>query len=329
MSKAQTVNALHTHLRVTLKYMLVLVQRLGVGCYLLIATSLFTYTLPACGQELDARVNINYSQIQGTSTSIFDNLKTTLEQFLNDRAWTSLQFTNTEKVNCTFNITVNKYIVANGAFETTLMVQATRPVYGSNYTTTLFLFNDPNFNFEFQEFDQIEFRADMVDNNLTATLAFYVYLILGLDMDAMAPLGGTELLQTAQTIVNNAQSLSYKGWKAFEDDKNRYAIINDMLDGGMEPFRKMQYAYYRDGLDVMSENVERGRAGITTAMELLKEANNNKSMSRLPQLFTEYKRDELLSIYKGHGTSNEKEAVVATLQKINPSQGPYWRQMKE
>ena len=278
-------------------------------------------------QELDARVTINHQQVQGTSTSVFETLNTTLEEFLNDRHWTDLQFKKNERIQCNFSITIKKYSPAENYFEGTLNLQANRPVYGSNYTTTTFAFNEPNFNFHYQEYDQIEFRSDVIDNNLTALLAYYVYLIIGIDMDAMSPLGGTSYLQTAQTIVNNAQSLNYKGWKAFEDSKNRHAIITDMLDGSMEPFRNMQYAYYREGLDVMSENVERGRAGITKAMGLLKQANSNKSMSLLPQIFTEYKRDELLSIYKGHGNAKEKEEIVETLSRINASQNSYWRQM--
>lgn len=281
--------------------------------------------LPA--QELEARVNINHQQVQGTSTSVFENLQTTLEQFLNDRQWTALQFKPNERISCSFTITVKKYTPSENTFEASLNVQATRPVYGATYTTSSFAFNDPNFTFNFQEYDQIDFRPDLIDNNLTATLAFYVYLIIGIDLDTMAPLGGTECLTTAQTIATGAQSLPAKGWKAFEDSKNRYAIITDMLDGGMEPFRQMQYAYYREGLDVMSENVERGRAGITKAIKLLREARQNKSMSMLPQIFTEYKRDELVSIFKGHGTAKEKEEVVETLTNINASQSTYWRQI--
>lgn len=280
-------------------------------------------------QELDARITINHQQVQGTSTSVFETLKTTLEQFLNDRQWTNLQFKKSERISCSFSITVKKYSTAENTFECTLNVQANRPVYGSNYTTTTFAFNDPNFNFTYQEYDQLDFRSDVIDNNLTAMLAYYVYLIIGIDMDAMSPLGGSEYLQTALTIVNNAQSLNDKGWKAFDDSKNRHAIISDMTDGGMEPFRKMQYTYYREGLDIMSENVERGRAAITQAMALLKQAKENKSMSMLPQIFTEYKRDELLYIYKGHGTAKEKEEVMETLSRINPSQNTYWRQIPQ
>lgn len=280
-------------------------------------------------QELDARVTINHQQVQGTSTSVFETLKTTLEQFLNERTWTQMQFRKSERISCSFNLTIKKYSPSENYFEGTLFVQATRPVYGSSYTSTLFAFNDPNLSFNYQEYDQLEFRTDVIDNNLTATLGYYVYLIIGMDMDAMAKLGGTDYFREAQTIVSNAQSLQAKGWKAFEDEKNRHAIITDMLDGGMQPFRELQYSYYREGLDVMSENAERGRVGVTTAMDLLRQAKDNKSMSMLPEIFTEYKRDELVSIYQGHATAKEKEAIVETLSRINPSQNSYWRKLKE
>lgn len=287
--------------------------------------------LPTClpAQEINARISINHQQVQGTSTSVFETLQTTLEQFLNDRQWTSLQFKPNERIECNFSITVKKYSSTDNTFEATLNVQATRPVYGSTYTTTAFAFNDPNFNFKYQEYDQIDFRSDLIDNNLTATLAFYVYLIIGIDLDTMAPLGGTEYLTMAQTIAGNAQNLTEKGWKAFDDSKNRHAIITDLLDGGMTDFRNMLYTYHRKGLDTMSENTERGRSSITEAIKLLKQSKDNKPMTMLPQIFTEYKRDELLSIYKGHGTTKEKEEIADILSSINTSQNSYWRQMKQ
>lgn len=288
---------------------------------------LLTLSLPVMthAQELDARVTINHQQVQGTSTSVFETLKTALEQFLNERQWTNMQFKKNERIACNFAITIKKYSPSDNTFQGSLNVQSTRPVFGTTYTTTCYAFNDPNFNFTYQEYDQIDFRQDVIDNNLTAMLAYYVYMIIGYDLDAMAPMGGTESFKTCQTIVTGAQSLSEKGWKAFDDNKNRYALITDLLDGGMEPFRQMQYKYYREGLDVMSENVERGRAAITQALELLNKAHDNKSMSALPQIFTEFKRDELLNIYKGHASSQEKDKVVNILTRINASQSSYWR----
>ncbi len=159
-------------------------------------------------QELDARVSINHQQVQGTSTSVFETLKTTLEQFLNDRQWTNMQFKKNERISCTFAITIKKYSPSENTFQGTLNVQSTRPVYGANYTTTCFAFNDPNFNFTYQEYDQLDFRADVIDNNLTAMLAYYVYMIIGYDMDSMSPSGGTEYCKMCQDIVNSAQSLN-------------------------------------------------------------------------------------------------------------------------
>lgn len=298
--------------------------------FLLLICAIFSIaTLQLRAQELDARVTLNYKQVEGTSTSVFETLKTSLEQFLNDRQWTNLQFKRNERISCNFAITVNSYSTSEYTFQCTLNVQSTRPVYGSGYTSTCFAFNDANFNFTYQEYDQLEFRSDLIDSNLTAVLAYYVYMIIGADMDAMSPSGGTEYFQIAQTIVNNAQSLSEKGWKAFEDTKNRHAIITDLLDGGMEPFRQMQYTYYREGLDVMAENAERGRAGVTKAIELLGQARENKSMSKLPEIFTEFKKEELVNIYSGHGTSSEKEKIVEILSRINPSQNSSWRQMSK
>ncbi len=280
------------------------------------------------GQELDARVTINHQQVQGTSTSVFENLQTSLTEFINERQWTNMQFKRNERISCNFNITVTKYIESENRFECSLIVQSTRPVFNSVYTTTVFSTKDSNFTFNYQEFDKLDFRTDVIDNDLTAIIAYYVYLIIGMDMDTMAPLGGTDALQTALTITNNAQNLPSKGWKAFEDSKNRYAIINDYMDSGMETFRQMQYTYHREGLDVMAENVERGRAGITAAIELLKQSRENKPMSLLPQILTEYKRDELVNIYKGKGTPAERESVYETLMSINASQSSYWNNIK-
>lgn len=285
--------------------------------------------MAAAAQELNAKVTVNHQQIQQTSTGVFEALETALKAFMNERQWTNLQFKPQERINCNFAITVTKYKDGDNSFECKMMVQSSRPVFNSNYSTTVFNTQDVNFNFTFQEYDKLEFRTDVIDNDLTAMMAYYAYLIIGLDMDTMAPEGGTDYLRTAQTICNNAQTLtkSAKGWKAFDDGKNRYAIINDYLDNAMQPFRQMQYKYYRQGLDIMAESPERGRAAITDAIALLKEARANKSLSMLPQLFTEYKRDELVGIYQGKGTGKDKEAVYETLSNINASQNSYWNKL--
>ena len=140
-------------------------------------------------QELLAKVTINHNQIQGTDASVFDNLQQTLEQFINDRQWTTLQFQKNERIVCNFNITVTKYDQSSNAFTCTALIQANRPVYNAAYTTTLYNNQDADFNFEFAQFDQLNFNEEMVDNQLTALIAYYAYLIIGLDLDTFSPLG--------------------------------------------------------------------------------------------------------------------------------------------
>ena len=285
---------------------------------------------PLAAQELQAKITINHAQISGTEKSVFDNLQQTLEQFVNDRQWTHLQFQKNERIVCNFNLQVTKYDKDQGIFTCKATIQANRPVYNSAYTSTLYNNVDENFTFKFAEFDQLEFNEEQIDNQLTALFPYYAYLLIGLDLDSFSPKGGEDVLQRCMNLTNNAQNLDYPGWKAFDNDRNRFAIINDYLDGSMEPFRQLQYDYYRKGLDEMANNVERGRTEITTALETgLKKAKENRPLSMLPQIWTDYKKDELANIYKGKGTQKEKEAVFEILTSINPSQNKYWDQIKE
>ena len=280
-------------------------------------------------QELQVKVNINHSQIQGSDVSVFENLQQTVEQFVNERQWTDLQFQKNERIVCSFNITVTKYIREENRFECTALIQANRPVFNSAYTSTLYNNRDENFHFEFKQFDQLNFTDENVDNQLTALLAYYAYLIIGLDLDSFSPMGGSEILQQCMYLVNNAQNLGFPGWKSFEDSRNRFAIINDYLDGAMSPFRQLQYDYYRKGLDEMANNAERGRSEISTALEEgLKKAHEDKPLSLLPQIWTDFKHDELVNIYKGKGTQKEKERIYELLMGINASQNSSWEKIK-
>ena len=280
-------------------------------------------------QELLVKVSINSSQVESTDKSVFENLQQTLEQWMNDKQWTELQFQQNERINVNFNITVQKYDKSNNRFTCTAMIQANRPVYNSAYTTTLYNNKDGDFNFDFVQFDQLNFMEENIDNQLTALMAYYAYLIIGLDLDSFGPMAGTEVLRRCMNLTNNAQDLGFPGWKAFEDSRNRFAIINDYLDEAMKPFRQMQYDYYRKGLDEMSNNAERGRGNISEALELLKQAHQDKPLSLLPQIWTDYKRDELANIYKGKGTQKEKEAVYNILFNLNASQSEAWNKIKE
>ncbi len=283
----------------------------------------------ALAQELQVKVSINSSQVQGTDKSVFENLQQTMEQFLNERQWTAMQFQENERIQCTFSITVSKYDASENRFTCTAMIQANRPVYNSAYTTVLYNNRDKNFDFDFTQYDQLNFNEEVIDNQLVALCAYYAYLIIGLDLDSFAPMGGTDILQRCMNLVNNAQDLSFTGWKSFDDSRNRFAIINDYLSEAMTPFRQLQYDFYRKGLDEMANNAERGRTNVTEALQLLKKAHDERPLSLLPQIWTDYKRDELASIYKGKGTPKEKESVYELLFAINASQSNAWDKIKQ
>ena len=295
----------------------------------LVGAMLTGYGQHASAQELNAKVVINRSQISNTTEAVFEALQNSLTAFLNERQWTKMTYEDYERINCTFSITLKTYSETDNSITGSIQVQSVRPVYNSNYSTTVFNIQDENFNFNFQQFDQLDFRPEQVDNNLTAMLAYYAYLIIGMDMDTMAPLGGTDILQMAMDVANNAQNLGYAGWKAFEDSRNRFAIINDYLDGGLEPLRQMEYEYHRLGLDRMTENTDSARSAVTSAIVLLKQAHENKSQSLLPQIITDIKRDEIVSIYSSKGTREEKEQVYDIVFAINASQNPYWEKIKK
>ena len=302
----------------------------GIGIVFPMMLMLFFFVPKSAAQELEAKININHNQIQGTDASIFDNLQQTLEQFVNERQWTNLKFQKNERIQCSFNVTVTKYDKNTNTFTCKAQVQANRPVYNSAYTTTLYNNVDNDFTFQFAQFDQLEFNEENIDNQLTALFAYYAYLIRGINLDSFAPMGGEDILQRCMNLTNNAQNLNYPGWKSFDNDRNRFAIINDYLDGGMAPFRQLQYDYYRKGLDEMATNAERGRTEITTALEQnLKKCHEDKPLSRLPQIWTDYKRDELANIYKGKGTQKEKESVYEILFSINASQSNSWNKIKQ
>lgn len=299
-------------------------QRIG-----LLAVLLLLVLTTTVAQELQVKININTQTIGTTDKSVFDNLQQTLQQWMDDRQWTDLQFQQNERIVVNFNLTVTKYDKNANRIMCTAMIQANRPVYNSSYTTTLYNNKDADFNFDFAQFDQLNFNEEQIDNQLTALMAYYAYLIIGLNLDTFSPLGGTEVLQRCLMLVNNAQDLDFTGWKAFENSRNRFAIINDYLDEGMKSFRQLQYDYYRKGLDEMAQNAERGRTNVTEALQLLKQAHEDKPLSLLPQIWTDYKRDELANIYKGKGTQKEKEQVYDLLFNLNASQSNAWNKIKE
>lgn len=281
----------------------------------------------ADAQELNCRVSINHSKVQGTSTQVFQTLENSLKEFMNERKWTSGHYSFIERISCNLSIVVNEYS-DDGTFKCEMTVQSSRPVYNSSYNTTLLNIKDNSVDFQYLEYDPLEFREDVIDNNLTAIMAYYAYLIIGIDLDSMSPMGGTDVLRKAENIVNAAQTLGETGWKAFDDSKNRYAIINDYLNENIKPIRQFMYDYHRTGLDEMVQNAERGRAAVANSIELIKQAKENQPMSSMPEIILGAKKDEIINIFS-KGTQQEREKVSETLNYISPADANDWDKIKQ
>ena len=274
-------------------------------------------------QELNATVSLNTSKVQGTNTEVFTVLKDALTEFINNRKWTQYTYEEYERIPCNFTFIVDGYS-DDGSFTCSLMVQGTRTIFGSTYSSTLFKYEDKGIKFTYQPYDRLEFNEDNLDNNLTAVIAFYAYIIIGLDMDSMGELGGSEFLNKALNIANIAQNMGDSGWKAGSTNNNRYTIIDDYMNGAMEPLRRLFYNYHRLGLDTMFKDAQGGRKVITQCINLLQEAYNNRPLAYITKLFTEYKQDELVNVYTFEGGESEKKEVVKILSEINPSQMDAW-----
>ena len=287
--------------------------------------------LPACAmaQELNAKVVINTAQIGNTNVEACETFREKVQEFLNSKQWTTVKYDEVERIDCTFNITITKYSAQDGAFECTLLLNSTRPVWGSSYTSSLYNTRDQHFDFKFDPADQLEYNPDNLDNQLMALLAYYAHLLIGMDMDTFAPLGGTSVLQTAEDIVSKAQNLGYSGWSAFNESNNRFALLNDYMDGSMEAIRQMNYMYHRQGLDQLCDSTQKAQSALVESMELLDQARQARSMSNVPQLFTEYKKEELVNIFSKHENQQERLRVYDILFAINPSQNTSWKKIKK
>ena len=287
--------------------------------------------LPSCAmsQELNAKVVINTAQIGNTNTEACETFREKVQEFLNTKQWTAVKYNEVERIDCTFNITINKYSAQDGAFECTLLLNSSRPVWGSSYTSSLYNTRDQHFNFKFDPADQLEYNPDNLDNQLIALLAYYAHVLIGMDMDTFAPLGGTPVLQTAEDIVSKAENLGYSGWSAFNESNNRFALLNDYMDGSMEAMRQLNYVYHRQGLDQLCDSTEKAHTALVESMELLDQARQARTMSNVPQLFTEYKKEELVNIFSKHENQQERLRVYDILFAINPSQNPSWEKIKK
>lgn len=272
-------------------------------------------------QELRCTVTINSDQIQGTNKELFNTLKQSIEEYVNSLRWTNMTYQEKERIECSMLLVVKS--VQDDMFNCEFTCQSRRPVWGTTYSTPLLNIKDNNFAFRYQEYDRLDYQQSTFTTNLTALLAYYCYLIIGHDMDSFSKLGGTPYFQACESIVNAAQSASLEtaeaaGWKAFESNRNRYALINNLMDEAFKKYRLFYYEYHRHGLDEMVNNVANGRARIAKEIAVLKEAYNARPGTYVINTFLDAKNDELVNIFE-QGTSDEKKQVHALLMLIDPT----------
>ena len=277
--------------------------------------------LSASANELRCTVTINSDQIQGSNKEMFNTLQQSIEEFVNNSKWTDLTFQEKERIECSMMLVVKS--VSDNILKCEFTCQTRRPVFGTTYSTPLLNFQDRDFSFSYQEFDRLDFQTSTFTSNLTALIAYYCYLMIGYDMDSFSRMGGTPYFQMCENIVTAAQSASLdeaeaKGWKAFDSNRNRYALINNLMDEAFKPYRMFFYEYHRLGLDEMMNNVANARARIAAGLPVLKDASRARRATYVVTAFLDAKNDELVNIFAG-GTSEEKKKVYELLTDIDPT----------
>jgi len=290
-----------------------------------IILSLFAYY--AFSQELNCRVQVNSSQVQGVDKKVFQDMQKDIYEFMNNTKWSNYVFGNEERIECTMYITISKAVSVD-EFQASIQVQSVRPVYNSNYKTMLFNFKDDDFRFQYTQFQPLQFNENSANPNLVAVLAYYAYVILGYDFDSFSQLGGTEFFKKAEKIVNNMQNAREKGWKAFEGTKNRYWLVHNVLENKYQPLRECMYKYHRLGLDIMADKPVDGRAVIAESLQLIRKVYREQPGNMLVKLFYDAKSQELINIFK-EAQPDEKARVINILKETDPSNASNYEKIRK
>ncbi|TZF81899.1 DUF4835 family protein [Pedobacter sp. BS3] len=268
-------------------------------------------------QDLNARVQILSPQVQNTNKQPLKTLETVIRDFLNNRKWSTDKFQPQERIDCNFVINITEWD-GSATFKAEAQIQSSRPVYGTTYNSTLLNISDKDFNFSYSEGQPLDYSDQTYGNNLSSLLAFYAYVIVGLDYDSFAKYGGTPYYNKAQAVVTNAQNASFSGWKAFESLKNRYWLAENLNNKIFNPLREMLYTYHRNGLDIMYDNQTKGRQQIIAALPGLQKIDKMKQGSMLTQLFFTAKADELVNVV-GQASPQDKIKTYNLLTSLDPA----------
>lgn len=286
---------------------------------------LSTITISA-QEELNAIVVVNADKVQSTNKQIFKTLQESLTEFVNQTKWTNKKFLPQERINCAFTIIINEQNSNN--FTATLQVQASRPVYNSSYETRTLNINDTKLNFQYNEFEPLIYNPNSFESNLVSTMVFYVYTILGVDADTFALKGGENYFKQAQNIMLQAQQGGETGWENEIGAQNRFTLIDSFLSQKFSELREIYYNYHRKGFDVFLENESEAKNTIASNLIKLEELFNITVGNYMIRIFLDAKANEIASVFSQGKTSGKEQKLKETLQRIAPTQGEIWKEIK-
>jgi hypothetical protein len=279
----------------------------------------------ATAQELKCSVTLNYDKVTNVNPQIFKTLEKQIFDFMNNTKFTEKNTTNAEKINCSLFLTINSF--NSNDFETSLQVNAIRPIFNTTYSSPLLNINDKEVNFKYIEFENFIYDPNSFTNNLVAVLTFYANVVIGVEADSFALKSGTSAFEKALNMQNVAQSSSFGGWTQTGKGQNRYNLITDLLSGVFEPFREAQYQYHLKGLDVMAADLKSGKNNVAKAIETLSEINKSRPNSFLTRIFFDAKSDEIVNVFTG-GPSMDLSQLIETLNTISPLNSTNWNKIR-
>ena len=294
--------------------------------FLLALAAIWAAASPANAQELNCKVTVNSDQVNGSNKSAFETLQQAISDYMNTTVFTNMQFSANEKIECTLFFTIKEY--TDDQMTGDLQIQSLRPVYKSSYTTTLINFKDTKIDFTYRENEPLIFSLNNWESQLTGILNFYACLIIAMDCDSFAPRGGDEMYERLAVIVQQGQSSGESGWKAFEDTKNRSAVLSSLTDPATTAIRDLLYSYHRKGLDEMVQSPDKGRATITEGLKTIGDIYGKAPMSVVISMFKDAKLDELVNLYS-KAPATERTAVYNLLEPIYPTETERLEQLKK
>ncbi len=284
-------------------------------------------TTTTLAQELDFQVTVNTPKLQTADPIVFESLEKALLEFINTRDWIDDKFLPEERIKGSIQLTITKDL-STTSFEADLAIQATRPAYGSTYETALLNHVDKGIRFSFEQFEPLIYTQDVFNDNLSSIISFYVYLILGMDYDTFSPLGGSTHFLQARQIVNSLpnQIADYQGWASLKSNRNRFWMIDNILNPKVKPYRRAMYDYHRQGLDLMSTDTETGKATMLTALAAIDEVHKSYPNSMIIQMFSNTKSEEIVEIFKV-GSREQKSKISQIMTRVDPAHASKYRQI--